>query len=137
MPPMHYAPIANRISRDHFRKITRFLHFADNDSLVPRGSPGHDGLGKVRPLITYLSEHFAIQYRPRRDHAVDEALIKFQCRSSLKQYMPLKPVKRGIKVWVLGDSSNGYSSRFEVYCGKEGNTVENGLAAIVVKTLML
>ncbi len=48
--------------------------------------------------------------------------------------MPLKPVKPGIKVWVLGDSSNGYFSRFEVYCGKEGNTVETGLAARV-KTL--
>ncbi len=32
-------------------------------------------------------------------------MIKFQGRSSLKQYMPMKPIKRGTKVWVLGDSS--------------------------------
>ena len=26
----------------------------------------------------------------------------------MKQYMPKKPTKRGFKVWVRGDSSNGY-----------------------------
>ena len=61
--------------------------------------------------------------------------MKFQGRSSLKQYMPLKPVKRGIKVWVAADSTNGYFSRFEIYTEKKGNTVEHGLGARVVKTL--
>ena len=32
--------------------------------------------------------------------------------------MPKKPVKRGIKVWVLGDSETGYFSKFDDYCGK-------------------
>ncbi len=52
-----------------------------------------------------------------RDVAVDEAMIKFQGRSALKQYLPMKPVKRGIKVWVLADSS--YFHKFQVYAGKE------------------
>ncbi len=134
-PTTHYAPIADRIARDRFRELSRYLHFVDNDSLVSRGSPGYDRLGKVRPLIDHLAQRFATQYRPSRDLAVDEAMIKFQGRSSLKQYMPLKPIKRGIKVWVLGDSSNGYFSRFEVYRGKEGDNTETGLGARVVKTL--
>ena len=50
---------------------------------------------------------------------MDEAMIKFQGRSSFKQYMPAKPIKRGIKVWVLGDSSNGYFSKFDVYTGRK------------------
>ena len=48
--------------------------------------------------------------------------------------MPLKPVKRGIKVWVLADSTNGYFSRFQVYTGK-GASVEKGLGMRVVKEL--
>ena len=40
-------------------------------------------------------------------------------RFTLKQYMPLKPVRRGIKVWALADSLNGYISEFEVYTGKK------------------
>ena len=74
-------------------------------------------------------------YSPHRDVAVDEAMIKFQGHSSLKQYMPMKPTKRGIKVWVLADSHNGYFWRVEVYTGKQGDTVERGLPARVVKSL--
>ena len=134
-PHLRYAPVADRITRDRFREISRFLHFVDNDTLVPRGEEGHDRLGKVRPLIDHLSTKFAEVYQPHRDIAVDNAMIKFQRRSSLKQYMPLKPTKRGIKVWVAADSTNGYFSRFDVYTGKKGNTTEHGLGARVVKTL--
>ena len=97
-PFYRYSPIADRISRKRFRDLFRFLHFADNETLVPRGVDGHDRLGKVRPLIDYLSGRFADVYHPHCEVAVDEAMIKFQGRSSLKQYMPMKPVKRGIKV---------------------------------------
>ena len=134
-PFLHYSPVADRISRDRFRELSRFLHFADNDTLQPRGSPEYDRLGKVRPLITYLSEKFASIYHPHREVAVDEAMIKFQGRSSLKQYLPLKPIKRGKKVWVLGDSYNGYFCKFEVYTGKQSNSPEKGLGQRVVKSL--
>ena len=49
--------------------------------------------------------------------------------------MPLKPVKRGIKVWVLADSHNGYFQKFEVYSGKKGDSPEKSLGAKVVKSL--
>ena len=48
--------------------------------------------------------------------------------------MPKKPIKRGIKVWVLGDSNNGYFSRFEVYSGR-GEERAVGFGAYVVKNL--
>ena len=48
--------------------------------------------------------------------------------------MPKKPIKRGIKVWVLADSANGYS-RLEVYSGKQTERVEKGLGARVVRSL--
>ena len=38
-PVLHYAPIADRISRDRFEEITRYLHFVDNRSLPARGPP--------------------------------------------------------------------------------------------------
>ena len=50
------------------------------------------------------------------------------------RYMPKKPVKRGIKVWVLGDSENGYASNLQVYIGKE-ESAEKGLGSRVVKDL--
>ena len=97
-PTLHYSPIADRISRDRFREISRYLHFVDNTTLHERGTPGYDRLGKVRPVIDHLSTKFAEIYEPHKEVAVDEAMIKFTGRSSVKQYMPMKPIKRGIKV---------------------------------------
>ena len=135
-PAFHYAPIADRITRDRFLEISRYLHFVDNDTLPQRDSPSFDRLGKVRPLLDHFSEKFKSVYLPHKEVAIDEAMIKFTGRSSLKQYMPMKPIKRGIKVWVLGDSSNGYFCNFQVYTGKVGgDTAETGLGARVVKDL--
>ncbi len=131
----HYPPIADKISRNRYRDISKYLHFNNNNTLSPPGTPSYDKLGKVRPLIDYLLSRFKSVYNPGRELAVDEAMIKFQGRSSLKQYLPKKPIKRGIKVWVLADSSNGYFSRLEVYTGKKGDRVEEGLGARVVKDL--
>ena len=85
--------------------------------------------GSVRS-VDFLCERVADVYEPGRDLSVDEAMIPFKGRSSLKQYMPLKPVRRGIKVWARADSSNGYVSAFQIYTGKQGGT---GLGAKVVK----
>ena len=134
-PVLRYAPVSDRISRDRFRDISRYLHFTDNSTLIPRGSLGHDRLGKIRPILTYLCQRFSSLYDPPWELSVDEAMIKFQGRSSLKQYMPKKPIKRGIKVWVLADSANGYFSRLEVYSGKQSDRVEKGLGARVVRSL--
>ena len=62
-------------------------------------------------------------------------MIKFQGRSSLQQYMPMKPIKRDIKVWVQADSRNCYFSQFEVYTEEKKGVVEHQLGARVVKDL--
>ena len=94
--------------------------------MVARGSPNHDHLGKLWPFIDNITRKFTIPIR-----SLHEATIR---RSSLKQYMPLKPVKRGIKVWVLADSNNGYISKLLVYTGKE-DSPEKALGTRVVKQL--
>ena len=99
-PHLRYAPIADRISRQRFIDISWYLHFVDNDHLAPRGDPSYDQLGKVRPFIQHLIERFEDVYKPTQNVTVDEAIIKFQGRSSLKQYMPIKPVTMSMHVGV-------------------------------------
>ena len=55
----------------------------------------------------------------------------------MKQYMPLKPTKRGFKVWVRADAVTGYFCDFEVYVGKssDGDSPEVGLGERVVLQL--
>ena len=82
-----------------------------------------------------VTSKFRSVYNLHRCVSVDEAMIPFKGRSTLKQYLPQKPVKRGIKVWVLADSKTGYASSLEVYKGKDGSKSEDGLGATVVKRL--
>ena len=134
-PIYHYSPIADRITRDRFFEIHRYLHFVDNSSLSVYGSPTYDKLGRIRPVIDHLNERFLSMYNPHRDISIDEAMIKFKGRSSMKQYMPKKPIKRGFKVWVRGDAINGYVSELEVYAGKTTEKGEKGLGKNVVEKL--
>ncbi len=99
----HYRPVADKIPRARFREISRYTHYVDNSTLSLPGSPGYDRLGKVRPLINFLQTQFRIINTPGRELVVDEAMIMFLGRSSLKQYiyMPMKPIKRQIKVCFL------------------------------------
>ena len=53
----------------------------------------------------------------------------------MKQYLPMKPVKRGFKIWVRADSHNGYVCEFECYTGKRDNIIEVGLGGTVVTRL--
>ena len=58
-------------------------------------------------------------------------------RSSMKQYVPKKPIRRGFKVWVVADSENGYFLDMDVYVGRpsDGVRTERGLGARVVLQL--
>ena len=71
---------------------------------------------------------------PTQNQAIDEAMIPFKGRSGVKQYMPKKPVKRGIKVWVRANSANGFFCDLDVYIGASVSP-KKGLGARVVKTL--
>ena len=125
---LHYAPIADRISQDRFEQITRYLHFADN-SLLSRGEEGFSRLQKVDPVISHLKEKFKSVYYPHCEVSIDEAMIPFKGRSSMKQYMPLKPVKRGFKMWAMA-----YMYDFNVYTGATAGR-ETALGEKVVHTL--
>ena len=70
-------------------------------------------------------------YSPHSQLSVDEAMIPFKGRSSMKQYLPMKPVKRGFKVWGMADA---YLYDFNVYTGATGER-EKALGEKVVLTL--
>ena len=132
----YFAPIASRITRARFLEISRFLHFVNNESYTtPQSDPQYDRIWKVRPVIDVLSKTFLDVYTPHATNSIDEAMIPFKGRSALKQYIPLKPIKRGIKVWTRADAENGYVSQFQVYLGKVRGTVERHLGERVVKDL--
>ena len=55
---------------------------------------------------------------------------------SFLQYLPKKPKKFGVKLWVLAEALTGYCLRFQIYTDKWGDKTENGLPHRVVMDLM-
>ncbi|KAL3187120.1 hypothetical protein MRX96_026043 [Rhipicephalus microplus] len=84
-----------------------------------------------------MNERFLANYTPSSHLAVDESMILFKGRSSMKQYMPMKPkIKRGYKVWSLADSETGYLLKFQLYEGKSAHKPDDvTLGEHVVLTL--
>ena len=62
-------------------------------------------------------------------------MTKFKGRSSLKQYLPMKPVKRGIKTLIRSDARTGYVYDANVYHGKETEILYGTLGERVVTKL--
>ncbi|XP_025191896.1 piggyBac transposable element-derived protein 4-like [Melanaphis sacchari] len=133
-PDLHDKNISSMMNVKRFSWLLSHIHFNNNQLQPKRGEDNYDKLYKIRPLLDYIGQNFLNLYRPHRGVAVDEAMVKFKGRSSLKQYMIDKPVKRGYKVWILSDSS-GYNLKFEVYTGKKEGTIEAGLGGRVVLDL--
>ena len=52
------------------------------------------------------------------------------------QYLPKKPTKWGIKVWVLSEAKTGYVLSFQVYTGSENGKDKKGVARRVVLDLL-
>lgn len=133
-PDMQDPYISQLMTVNRFGWLLSNLHIADNRNTPKRSDPDFDKLYKLRPLISDLGKNFESAFLPSEIVAIDESMIKFKGRSSLKQYLPKKPTKRGYKVWILADKS-GYCWKFEIYTGKKNNVVERQLGARVVTTL--
>ena len=75
-------------------------------------------------------------YVPYGNYAVDESMIRFKGRMAFRQYMPAKPIKWGVKIWVLAETSTGYLSKFQVYTGRAPEGQGRGLTFRVVTDLV-
>ena len=100
------------MSRDRFFKILRYLHLVDSSKQKKREEEGYDILYKVRLLIDHLGAVFPKYYQPSRQLSIDEMMIGTRCRVSFLQYIPKKPTRFGIKVWVLARSQVRLCTRF-------------------------
>ena len=126
------------MSRDRFFKILRYLHLVDSSKQKKRGEEGYDILFKVRPLIDHLGAVLQKYYQPSCHLSIDEMMIGTRCRISFLQYIPKKPTRFGIKVWVLAEAKTGYVLDFQVYTGasEEKSERDVSLGHKVVMQLM-
>lgn len=124
------------MSRDRFLTILKFLHLVDSTLQKRKGEEGYDPLFKIRFLVDHLAAVYPQYYFPSRHLSIDEMMVGTRCRVVFLQYLPKKPTKFGIKVWVNSEAKTGYVLNFQIYTGSENRTQGKGLAYRVVMDLM-
>lgn len=99
MPNFRLSAVADSLSRARFEKIKESFHINDNTQQPERGSPNYDKLYKIRPLLDKMKEQ-CNKIDQEEHQSIDEQMIKFKGRHSLKQYLPMKPTKWGFKMFT-------------------------------------
>ena len=123
---------SSALPRNRFFQILSNIHVNDNAS-VPNNNT--DKLYKLRPFINPLYSNFVKVYNVSRRVSVDESMVLFKGRSSLKQYNPMKPIKRGFKLWSIADI-DGYLYQCEVYQGKNQVFVDDSMPKYFVVSVV-
>ena len=72
-------------------------------------------------------------YEPGENLCIDESIIGFRGRAPFRVFMPAKPKKFGLKVWVLSDPRTNYIWNIKLYTGKpDDSKTEVGLGEKVI-----
>jgi len=110
------SQVADVMTRVRWEAIKKNLHLNGNTHMPSTDDPDRDKLFKIRPLLELLLPKF--QEIPQQQILfIDEQIVPFKVRSSLKQYVPKKPHKWGYKIFMLCDI-RGMVHNFEIYTGK-------------------
>jgi len=100
---------------DRFLALWKFMHVCDEESATV---DKRDKLYKVHPILDYIVPRFQMHYGLQQDLSLEEGMIPSKNRLSIKQYIQSKPVKWGIKAFLLCESATGYIYNVEIYTGK-------------------
>ncbi|XP_041791116.1 piggyBac transposable element-derived protein 4-like [Chelmon rostratus] len=99
-----------------FHILSRVICFDDRDTRPTRRA--RDKLAAIREVWDKWLCRLPLMYNPGTDVTVDERLVPFRGRCAFKQYMPSKPGKYGIKIWVACDAQTSYAWNMQMYTGK-------------------
>ncbi|XP_005997448.1 piggyBac transposable element-derived protein 4-like [Latimeria chalumnae] len=104
------------MSLETFHIITRVIRFDNRDTRADRRE--RDKLAAIREVWDKWVEILPLLYNPGSNVTVDECLVPFRGCCPFRQYMPTKPAKYGIKIWVTCDAQSSYAWNMQVYTGK-------------------
>ena len=95
-----------------YQKLTQYLHLSDRANGPVQNSADYDKLYKICPVFNMVWHSFAESYKPGKNQTIDEGMIVFKDRLGYVQYVPTKPIKRGIKVWMHCDAVSWLTAKF-------------------------
>lgn len=136
------TPIFGRLmSRNRFTAIMGNLHFTDSlqSHLDYQHALWKDPMERIRPVLEYLKVKFTAAFRPYQKMIIDESLVLWRGNISIRQYIPLKRHRYGLKLFVLCDCLTGYIQDMILYMGKKTELdpeIQYGVSGAVVIKMM-
>jgi len=103
------------MSQKLFLFLVYCLRFDDSTTRTQRRAD--DKLAPIHNIYDKFVTACEANYTPGTGCTVDESLHGFRGMCSFEQYIPNKPSKYGIKVYVLADSKTYYLVSSKIYMG--------------------
>lgn len=100
-----------------FKDIRRFIRFDNKETRLQRLET--DRLSAISELWSMFVHNTQGAMTPGQFLTIDERLAPYRGRCKFIQYMPSKPAKYGIKLWMCCDAETKYVYNVIIYCGKE------------------
>jgi hypothetical protein len=118
--------VAGSLSRNRFQYILKCLHIKRKSTLVQdKKDLGYDPLAQVWWLLDKLNINFQENWSGFEFLCVNESMVAYNGKfCSFKQYLPLKPIIHGIKVWCLYYLFTKYILNWEVYVGAKNEKLQ-------------
>ena len=113
------------MSRNMFEHIVKCLHLVPKESIVhDRKDPYYDPIRQIRWLLEELVKNYCFAWNGSQILCVDECMVPYNGRFyAFKQYMKLKPVSHGIKIWCLACNVMNFVLNLEVYVGAANEAI--------------
>ena len=123
------------MSINRFESILRHIRFDESDTRQSRRQT--DKFAPFRDMWQKFTQNCKSHFDPGVNLCIDEQLIPFRGRCSFRQYLPSKPDKYGLKIFLLVDCDTGYMYDGIPYTGAaQDSTRTCGLASKITKDLL-
>lgn len=121
------------MSGKRFEALLKFWHFSDNEAYDP--VIHNNRLYKIDGVDKDFIDNFQEAYTPSEKICIDETMVPFRGRLGIRQYLPGKSHKYGIKLYKLC-TERGYTWNVQIYCGKDSENLvlgsESAIESIVL-----
>ncbi|KAH9636024.1 hypothetical protein HF086_005876 [Spodoptera exigua] len=134
--PLLNSPIYTTLmSRNRYTTILGMLHFSE-----PRPRHANDLiLSKIITVVDDARQKFQSNFIPYKKLCIDESIVPFKGRLIIKQYIPNKRNRFGIKLFVLCDVETRIILDFIIYTGLETEIIRDadlGVSGSIVITFL-
>lgn len=105
------------MSLKRFRFLSRCIRFDNIHTREERKA--QDNLAAIRTILDMFVSNCNSYYAPSENVTLDEMLVPYRGRCRFRMYIPNKPAKYGIKIFILACSKTYYVKHLEVYAGAQ------------------